>query len=143
MTRAIIKIIEYVQEHGLHSIVEILIVFGTFSLIMMSIAYVVIKITTRNDNKRTDKRTDIRTHKIKRADLNGGNVEDLITELSSPGGIALDLTDRRMYWTARGIKRADLDGGNVEDILTRLDGLRAPWGFALDLADRKMYWTGS
>ena len=43
--------------------------------------------------------------KIQRANLDGSNIEDLITTgLSYPVGLALDLTRRMMYWT-------DLDYG--------------------------------
>ena len=78
-----------------------------------------------------------------RADLDGGNVEDLVTAgLSIPRGIALDLVSRKksrgkMYWVDGGtakIQRADLDGGNVEDVIT--DGV-GYIGLALDLASAK------
>jgi len=88
--------------------------------------------------------TDLGTDKIQRADLSGSNVEDLVTTgVTEPMGIALDLTNSKMYWTDIGIinkiQRADLDGGNVEDLVTTgLGGLR---GIALDLTNRKMYWT--
>ncbi len=71
---------------------------------------------------------------IRRANLNGTNIEDLVTTgLTNPVGIALDLESGRMYWTDPGsgkIKRANLNGSNVEDLVT---GLSAPRGIALDL----------
>ena len=81
---------------------------------------------------------------IQRADLNGANVEDLVTTgLSLPGGIALDMAGGKMYWTDWGfpnaIYRADLDGSNVQTLVTELDA--NPWGIALDAAAGKMYWT--
>ena len=86
---------------------------------------------------------DAGTDKIQRADLDGSNVEDLITTgLSSPVGIALDVRRGKMYWTDDGrnrIQRADLDGSNVEDLITT--GLRDPVGIALDVGGGKMYWT--
>ena len=80
---------------------------------------------------------------IGRADLDGSNVEDLITRLYQPEGIALDVVNGKMYWTdsdAGTIQRADLDGSNVEDLITRLD---QPVGIALDVVNGKMYWTDS
>ena len=46
--------------------------------------------------------TDWGTEKIQRANLDGTNVQDLVTRsngLRNPNGIALDLTDQKMYWT--------------------------------------------
>ena len=75
--------------------------------------------------------------KIRRADLDGTYVEDLV-ELGSayPMGIRLDLPAGKMYWTnmlvggAATVQRADLDGSNVEDLIT---GLGGKFGLALDL----------
>ena len=86
--------------------------------------------------------TDIDTDKIQRANLAGSNVEDLVTGLSIPRGIALDLINSKMYWIDLGtgkIQRANLDGSNVEDLVTT--GLSGPFGIALDLINSKMYWT--
>ena len=81
--------------------------------------------------------------KIQRADLDGSNVEDLVTTgLTNPYGIALDVDGNKMYWTdwnTDKIQRADLDGSNVEDLITT--GLSTPRDIALDLANNKMYWT--
>ena len=59
---------------------------------------------------------------IQRANLDGSQVEDLVTTgLSLPGGIAVDLAGGKMYWTDWGldaIYRADLDGSNVEPLIT-------------------------
>lgn len=78
---------------------------------------------------------------IRGANLDGSNVEDVVTGLSVPSGIALDLGAGKMYWAdwdAGKIQRADLDGSNVEDLVS---GLSAPYGIALDLSNGKMYWT--
>ena len=73
------------------------------------------------------------TNKIQRADLNGSNVEDLITTgLRRSFGIALDVGRGKMYWTNSGtrkIQRADLNGSNVEDLITT--GLDNLFGIAL------------
>ena len=80
--------------------------------------------------------------KIQRANLDGSNVETLITTgLSEPSGIALDVGSGKMYWTneiTNKIQRANLNGSNVEDLVT---GLRSPFGIALDVDNDKMYWT--
>ncbi len=91
--------------------------------------------------------TDVGTHKIQRANLDGSNIEDLITTgLIYPEGIALDLTGKKMYWTDGGtdkIQRANLDGSNVEDLIAT--GLTSsptgPEGIALDVPGGKIYWT--
>ena len=85
------------------------------------------------------------TAKIKCANLNGSNVEDLVTTgVRIPEYIALDVPAGKMYWTGTDgstnkIKRANLDGSNIEDLVTT--GLTAPRGIALDVSRGKMYWT--
>ncbi len=95
--------------------------------------------------------------KIQRANLDGSNVETLLTfqnQLRLPRGIALDVAGGKMYWTdiARDrIRRANLDGTEPEDLLnTRTFGgqslagsATAPRDIALDLTSDppKMYWV--
>ncbi len=82
------------------------------------------------------------TSNIRRADLDGSNIEVLLTGLSGPYGIDLDVPAGKMYWTEFSIKkvrRANLDGTSVEDLVTT--GLSHPTGIALDLAGGKMYWA--
>ena len=62
--------------------------------------------------------------KVSRADLDGTNLEELVTELSGPVGLAVDPTQCKMYWTDLNdgtIHRANLDGSDVEQLL-------ANWG---------------
>ena len=71
--------------------------------------------------------TDWGTNKIQRANLDGTDVQDLVTtELENPKGIALDVTGGKMYWTdSRNfgeIHRANLDGTNVEKLLLCVSG---------------------
>jgi DNA-binding beta-propeller fold protein YncE len=96
----------------------------------------------------TDVGTGTGDGKIQRADLNGDNVDPLvITGLTAPFGIALDVAGGKMYWTNASvtdskeskIQRANLDGSAVEDLVT--DVLMVPSGIALDVAGGKMYWT--
>ncbi|MDE0685097.1 MAG: hypothetical protein OXI63_19405, partial [Candidatus Poribacteria bacterium] len=77
-----------------------------------------------------------RGHKIQRANLDGSNVENLVTrtqELFNPLGIALDVAGGKIYWTTSSkVQRANLDGSNVENLVT---GLRDPGGIALNLSE--------
>ena len=86
--------------------------------------------------------SDWGTDKIHRADLNGSNVEDLVTTgLNGPDGLSLDLAGGKIYWADAGtnkIQRSNLDGSGVEDLVT---GLGIPYGLALDVSGGKMYWT--
>lgn len=80
--------------------------------------------------------------KIKKADLDGTNVKELITGLDYPSFLALDTKNNKMYWTngengiTRKIQRADIDGSNVETILTGTQ----PYGIAVDESADKIYW---
>jgi low density lipoprotein receptor-related protein 5/6 len=91
--------------------------------------------------------TDHEMGKIQRANLDGSNVEDLITAgLAEPSGIALDLTTSKMYWTEAGdfdlgnarIQRANLDGSGIHELISELNFAN---GIALDPSAGKMYWT--
>ena len=86
--------------------------------------------------------TDLSEDRIQRADLDGSNVEDLITSgLDGPVGLALDVAAGKMYWTEwerNKIRRANLDGSGAEDLIT---SGRAPVWLALDVPGGKIYWT--
>ena len=80
---------------------------------------------------------------IKRANLDGSHVEDIMFPGVYAADIALDVANGKMYWTAQAsgsslIQRANLDGSNVEDVIT---GLSEPSAIALDVASGKMYWS--
>ena len=78
--------------------------------------------------------------KIQRANLDGSNVEDVVTGLPEPKTIALDTAGEKMYWTntwGPGIQRANLDGSNVEIIVEEVANIG---GLALDVANGKVYW---
>ena len=81
---------------------------------------------------------------ILRADLDGENGEEILTELADHRArIALDVDRGKIYWTdwtasEKGtFHRANLDGTNTEYLM---EWERAT-GFALDPEGRKMYWT--
>ena len=77
--------------------------------------------------------TDITSDKIQRANLDGTDVEDLITFVlpdsqTEPFGISLDAINGKMYWAdgALGtISCANLDGTNQEILVSGLAGPRA------------------
>lgn len=80
--------------------------------------------------------------KIRRANLDGTNVEDLISGLVFPA-IAIDEGARKMYWTTGAdifqIHRANLDGSNAELVLESFFGPSI--GLALDVGAGKMYFS--
>lgn len=78
--------------------------------------------------------------RIRRADLDGSNLETLVTGLTRADGIDLDLENGKIYWTERGthkIQRSNLDGSNVEDIVDS----PVPESIGLDVENGLMYWT--
>ena len=88
----------------------------------------------------TEKTSD-RTGKIRRANLDGTNVQ-LVEDLTSvPHSIAIDTTNDKLYLTnAWGkIQRINFDGSNFEPNL--ITGLDVPKHLALDVAEGKLYWT--
>lgn len=81
---------------------------------------------------------------ISRANLDGTNIEILVSDLGQARGVAIDTTNYMMYWADNGtdtIQRSMLDGSGVEDLVVRADGLNFPAGIALDVPNGKMYWA--
>ena len=89
--------------------------------------------------------TDSGADKIQRTELDGTEVEDLVTSgLQIPRGLAVDAAGGKLYWSDNGsdkIQRSNLDGSDVEDLVTT--GLGTPRGLALDPAAGKLYWADS
>jgi len=81
---------------------------------------------------------------MKRANLaDGTNTESLVTGMDGGDGIALDISNNKMYWTNGGsnIYRVDIDGdtGDIETIVT---GASTTESITLDtVLTNKMYWT--
>ncbi len=78
------------------------------------------------------------------ANLNNdsNDVEKIIKSTGQPDDIALDLKNKKIYWTERaidyrGIKRANLDGSDIQNVITSLEW---PSGIALDVDGGKVYW---
>ena len=86
--------------------------------------------------------TEVSSDDIKRASLDGSNVQTLISSgLSDPYGIALDVANDKMYWVEYyydELQRADLDGSNIQSIIGT--SLNDPTDIALDIENGKMYW---
>jgi len=81
---------------------------------------------------------------VRRSNLSGSSVEDLITTgLVYPEGIALDLLSEKMYFVdnhAFAIKRANLDGTMLETVTPVPE---RPQMIALDLMAGMVYWSAS
>jgi DNA-binding beta-propeller fold protein YncE len=79
---------------------------------------------------------------IRRANLDGSQVETLVDGMDEVRGVAVDWQRHMLYWADNGankIQRSLLDGSHVEDLVTQ--GLGFPAGIALDVAGNKMYWA--
>ena len=90
--------------------------------------------------------TDRYANNIKRANLDGSDVEVVVRNTEYPVDLALDLDNRVFYWTARqtgGIYREDLDekeidGASLSPIIT---GLQSPIGVCLDRDNGRIFYT--
>jgi hypothetical protein len=78
--------------------------------------------------------------KIRRSNLDGSNVENVLAGLPYLVDIALDDSAGKMYWTeSYDVKCANLDGSNAHSVYS--SSSNAPYGIVLDSAAGKMYWT--
>lgn len=86
---------------------------------------------------------------IKRANLDGTNVENVLTNDDLIRGIALDIQNHKIYWIGgeHSIKRANLDGTKVETIYNpqalnadKVERIHSPVTIALDTSAKKIYW---
>lgn len=79
---------------------------------------------------------------ILRSDLDGGNVETVVTGEGKPAGVAIDVEGGKLYWTdyvVDVVRRSNLDGSDIEDIYV-VGSNRNPRCITLDLAEGKVYW---
>ncbi len=85
---------------------------------------------------------DVGHDKIRRANLDGSDIEELVTTgLLAVGSIVVEPTLGKMFWADWGtanIRSANLDGSNVQVIL---GGLAGPYGIAVDPFAGKIYWS--
>ncbi len=81
------------------------------------------------------------TGTLRRASLDGTNIQ-LVKELTSaPHGIAVDAANQKLYLTNSWgkIQRLNFDGSNFQSNL--ITDLEAPEGVAVEAVGRKIYWT--
>ena len=78
--------------------------------------------------------------KIKRANLDGSNVQILATLYGVPHSIAIDTTRSKLYWTnSRGrIQQSNLNGKQIRNLV---QNLKVPDNITIDVAGAKLYWT--
>ncbi len=79
---------------------------------------------------------------ILRANLDGSDVETVVTGAGKPATIAIDVAGGKVYWTDYAfdvVRRANLDGTGVEDLFVVGANLN-PGGITLDLRTGKVYW---
>eukprot|EP00435_Cladocopium_sp_Y103_P010637 s1714_g2.t1 len=75
--------------------------------------------------------TNFGTNAIYRANLDGRDMQPLITDLESPSALALASKAGKLYWLERPrgkLRRASVEGSQVEDVLTNLPD---PWALAV------------
>ena len=88
-------------------------------------------------------KTNRRSGKIRRANLDGTDVELIKALTSVPLEITVDAVGGKVYWTnSRGrVQRLNVDGSDFKPNLIR--GLDSPTDIALDVSGGKIYWTES
>lgn len=90
--------------------------------------------------------TDRYANNIKRANLDGSEVEILVKDTDYPVDLVIDFHKRDIYWTARkagaiyrtSIDQKVIDGKSLTPLVT---GLNAPIGISLDRQRGKMYYA--
>ncbi|XP_025087886.1 low-density lipoprotein receptor-related protein 4-like isoform X3 [Pomacea canaliculata] len=87
--------------------------------------------------------SDVTLDKIKRAYMNGSNIQEIITEgLESPGGLAVDWIHNKLFWTDAGTRRievSNLDGRYRKVIIWQ--GLEKPRAIAAHPGKGTLFWT--
>ncbi len=86
--------------------------------------------------------------KIKRMNINGTDVKEILTGVGWVRDIALDMSNRKIYWvTPPRIYRANLDGSKIEMIVDKVapnkpprEAANNPFSIALDIKANKVYW---
>jgi DNA-binding beta-propeller fold protein YncE len=82
------------------------------------------------------------TDTISRCNLDGAQVETVISSLVNPNGPAFALSQQKMYWTEQSLQvmhRANLDGTGTETIMTGNFGTTC--GLAVDEPRNRLFWT--
>jgi len=75
---------------------------------------------------------------IQQANLNGSNIQNLVTGLDLPEHITVDVVREKLYWTeTQGyIRQANLDGSNIQTVATNLGTIGS-----ITIAGSHLYWT--
>ena len=90
--------------------------------------------------------TDRYANNIKRANLDGSDVEVVVRDTEYPVDLAFDFEKRVIYWTARkagclylaDMDQTGMDGASFSPIIT---GLHAPIGVCLDRENGRLFYT--
>ncbi|HUU31358.1 MAG TPA: DUF5050 domain-containing protein [Phycisphaerae bacterium] len=80
------------------------------------------------------------SYSIRRANMDGSDMEIIVSALQDPRGIDLDLVAGHVYWAEHEtgkITRANLNGTDVTTLIMS----PIPWTIELDVPGDKMYWT--
>jgi len=86
------------------------------------------------------------TKKIQRSTLTGTSITDIVsTGLTSPGFVAYDALNSKVYFADNGIgmkkiMRCNPDGSGLQDVVT---GLIQVWGISFNSLDNNIYWIDS
>ena len=87
--------------------------------------------------------SDTGSRAIRRANLDGKGVEDVLVTSGTPSRVVLDTAGGKMYWTeSLAVRRANLDGTGIETLWTTTEP-SSPNSVALDVAAGKVYWADS
>eukprot|EP00929_Paragymnodinium_shiwhaense_P053758 TRINITY_DN26934_c0_g1_i2.p1 TRINITY_DN26934_c0_g1~~TRINITY_DN26934_c0_g1_i2.p1 ORF type:complete len:323 (-),score=24.73 TRINITY_DN26934_c0_g1_i2:84-1052(-) len=81
-------------------------------------------------------------HAIRAMERDGSSPHDIVTGLSFPHGLAVDMEHGRIFWSEHyeeidKILCSNIDGSDVQDVLI---GPNA-WALAIDSGSRRLYWT--
>ncbi len=86
--------------------------------------------------------------KIIRANLDGSEQEDIITDVPGIRDIELDVKNRKIYWVRDtwdddAVQRADMDSlnGNIETLYSSTYSYYGFYGIGLDHVNQRVYWT--
>lgn len=86
--------------------------------------------------------TDRGTRRIKRANLDGADIEEILTTGDYPKGVAIDTVEGKIYWIEAGwprqIQRANLDGTGIEAVPAAVG---RPRRIAVDAKNQQVFWT--
>lgn len=83
--------------------------------------------------------TDFNNSRIRRSNLDGTNIEDIVTGVSTPHGMQIDQTSGYIYWSGdQQIYRANLNGTGQTTILTDDDTGLLPF---FTIVGNKVYWS--